>query len=81
MRGGRPCDVALKAGTGVGSMRGVEPAARGAAATPALERISDLSRRGVVGHDRFGVERTEEASARRVLRGSAHGTVEVDVVP
>ena len=70
VKSGHPCDVTLRVGDGIGvsSMTVVEPAAGGVASTPTL-------------NDRFVVERTAEGMARRVLRGVAHWTVEIDVVP
>lgn len=83
VRSGHPCDVTLRVGDGIGvsSMTVVEPAAGGVASTPTLNSIRYVPRPGFVGHDRFVVERTAEGMARRVLRGVAHWTVEIDVVP
>ena len=58
-----------------------EPAAGGTASTPTLNSLRYLPRPGFVGHDRFVIERTAEGMARHVLRGTAHRTVEIDVVP
>ena len=83
VRSGHPCQLLLSVGTGidVSDMRVVEAAAGGTATTPTLNTIRYVPRPGFTGHDRFVVERTAEAMARRVLRGTAHWTVEVDVVP
>lgn len=68
VRSGRPCDMTV-------------PVNDGTASTPTESRIRYVSRPGFVGHDRFVISRTAESMARRVLRGTAHWTVEVDVVP
>lgn len=83
VRSGHPCELLLTAGPGidVSDMRVVEVAADGTAAVPGLNVIRYVPRPRFVGHDRFVVERTAEAMARRVLRGTARWTVEVDVVP
>lgn len=83
VRSGRPCDmtVPVNDGIGVSSMLVVDQAGDGTASTPTESRIRYVSRPGFVGHDRFVISRTAESMARRVLRGTAHWTVEVDVVP
>ena len=83
VRSGHACDLTLRVGNGIGvsSMAVIKPAAGGTASTPTLNSIRYLPRPGFVGHDRFVIERTAEGMARRVLRGTAHWTVEIDVVP
>ncbi len=82
-RSGRPCELLLRVGNGTGATRMlvVQQAANGTAATPTLSSIRYVSRPGFVGRDRFVIERTAESMARRVIRGTAHWTIDVNVVP
>lgn len=83
VRSGRACTLLLKVDSGVevGDMHVAAAAAGGTATTPSLNTIRYVPRPGFTGHDRFVVERTAESMGRRVLRGTAHWTVEVDVLP
>ncbi len=82
-KSGRPCNLTLRIGNGNGAteMRVVEPASNGTATTPSLSSIGYVSRPGFVGQDRFIIERTAESMARVVIRGTAHWTIHVNVVP
>lgn len=82
-KSGRPCNLTLRIGNGTGAteMRVVQQARNGTAATPSLSSIRYVSRPGFVGQDRFVIERTAESMARVVIRGTAHWTIDVNVVP
>ena len=82
-KSGRPCLFILKMGTGAGatSMVVAQQAANGTASTPTLTSIRYASRPGFVGRDRFVIERTAESMTRRVFHGTAHWTIDVNVVP
>lgn len=82
-KSGRPCDLTLRVGNGTGAteMQVIQQASNGTASTPSLSSIRYISRPGFVGRDRFVIERTAESMARRVIRGTAHWTIDVAVVP
>lgn len=82
-KSGRPCTFLVKTTSGIESkqMLVVQQATHGTAATPTLTSISYVSRPGFVGRDSFVVERTAESLARRIIRGTARWTIDVDVLP
>ncbi len=82
-KSGHPCTLVLTVDSHIEVQRMlvVQQAAHGTAATPTLSSISYRSRPGFVGRDSFVIERTAEGMARRVIGGTAHWTVNVDVVP
>jgi hypothetical protein len=82
-RSGRPCTLLLHITGSIGASRMLvaRQAVHGVAATPTLSSISYVSQPGFVGHDSFVVDRTAEAMTPRVMRGTAHWTIDVDVTP
>ena len=58
------------------------PPSHGVASTPTLQTSTYVSQAGYVGKDHFVFDVTGEVmTTRRVLRGTSHIDVEVDVVP
>ena len=82
-RSGHPCTLLLRIGRGAGASRMVVSAlaGNGMATTPSRSSIRYVSRPGFVGRDRFVIERTAESMGRFVMRGTAHWTIDVNVVP
>ncbi len=82
-KSGHPCALTITVGRGLGvtDMRVSEQPAHGTVSLPSFAVIRYVSRPGFVGHDRFVVSRTAEAMWRLVTRGTAHWTIDVDVVP
>ena len=82
-KSGHPCTLLLKVSSRIDnvSMTVARQATHGKAATPTVTTISYVSRPGFVGRDSFVIERTAEAMARFVTRGTAHWTINVNVVP
>ncbi len=58
-----------------------EQAGHGRAGTSGMTSWGYASQKGYVGHDRFVVESSVEIMYDRILRGTSHITVDVDVVP
>ena len=66
---------------GVNHLAISEQAAHGRAGTQGLTSWGYASQKGYVGPDRFVLEVGGEIMAERILRGTSHITVDVDVVP
>ncbi len=67
---------------GPGAVSVSVPASHGVASTPTLQTWSYVSQAGYVGRDHFVFDETGEVmTTRRVVRGTSHIDVDVDVVP
>ncbi len=90
VRSGRLCTISMRMGLayrsayvgGPGAVSVSTPASHGVASTPTLQTWTYVSQKGYVGKDHFVFDETGEVmTTRRVLRGTSHIDVDVDVVP
>ncbi len=90
VRSGRLCKISMQMGLtyqqayvgGPGAISVSMPASHGVASTPTLQTWSYVSQPGYVGKDHFVFDESGEVmTTRRVLRGTSHIDVDVDVVP
>ena len=89
VRSGAVCGVSFTQGGlgrtvsagGINRLAIGEQAAHGRAGTSGLNSWGYVSQKGFTGKDRFVLEVGGEIMYNRVIRGTSHVTVDVDVVP
>ena len=90
VKSGRLCTISMRMGLayrsayvgGPGAISVSTPASHGVASTPTLQSWAYVSQPGYVGKDHFVFDETGEVmTTRRVVRGTSHIDVDVDVVP
>ena len=90
VKSGRLCSITMHMGLtqrsayvgGPGAVSISSPASHGVASTPTLQTWTYVSQPGFVGKDHFVFDESGEVmTPRRVIRGTSHIDVDVDVVP